>query len=566
MDTERWQPLRRRTMQLTDLTWHRKRILFIKNMYRLREQRYTRGVTGDDHEDAASGSDSAGRPEIVLAVVSPIGTGTGIVCRLIAEALGQIAGYESAVVRISELIETALPAQDVREGINRYRRLMDMGDSLREQTGDGSICAMLAVQAIRHVREGRTGDEETLRDGGATILRSLKHPDEVTLLRQVYGQRVLIVGVSEERILREQRLRRELAAGRKSARAQAQAAGEATELLLRDEKDELRPLGQRVRDAYEMCDVYLPASGDELTASVRRLVGLMFSQPFITPTRDEMGVWHAYAAQFRSSAAGRQVGAAIVDADGEVLATGCNDVPRPGGGQPWEGDKDDHRDFAEWQRDANDSKKFELVSELLSELKDAEWLAGELSELGPDELAKRALQTGTPAPLRRTRVADLLEFGRIMHAEMAALMTAARRGTPVRGATLYTTTYPCHECMRLIIGAGLARVVYIDPYPKSLVPELFGGHLSVSGLGGSGLHLDRFVGVAPRIVPLMFSQVAVRKRDVRGTYETWSGKSAAYAGTEDRYADTTVLQESRAGEVLGDYLALLEGFAGSHSA
>ena len=524
------------------------------NLRVLQPRRYSRVVTERGSEDGAKGLHLRGRPEIVLAVVSPIGTGTGEVCRLLGDVLDQVTGYDAKIVRISELIETAFPGESPIDGRSRYRRLMDMGDALREGTNEGAICAMLAVQAIREVRESSTGDVAAPRYDGATILRSLKHPDEVTLLRQVYGQRALIVGVSEEQALREGRLRKELAEGRKTAEAQAAAAGEATELVLRDEKDELRSLGQRVRDAYEMCDVYLPASGDRLEASVRRLVGLMFGQPFITPSRDEMGAWHAYAAQFRSSAAGRQVGAAIVDADGEILATGCNDVPTPGGGQSWEGGADDHRDFAEMHKDANDSKKFELVSELLSELRDAGWFSEELASLDGDALANRALAAGTPAPLQKTRVADLLEFGRIMHAEMAALMTAARRGTPVRGATLYTTTYPCHECMRLIIGAGITRVVYIDPYPKSLVPELLGGHLHVSGTGGSAVHLDRFVGVAPRMVPRMFSQLRSRKRDLHGTYETWSGKSADYIGTEDRYADTTVLQEHQVGEVLGDDL------------
>lgn len=491
----------------------------------------------------------------MLAVVSPIGADVATVCDVLSEALGQVAGYDCVSLRISELIETALPGAPPDAKKNRYHRLMDMGDSLRDKTGDGAICAMLAVKAITKVRADQTGDERTFRASGATILRSLKHPAEIGLLRKVYGQRALIVGVSEERSVREERLRRELLGGKRAPEAHADAAAEAIRLLLRDEKDELRPLGQHVRRAYEMCDVYLPASGDSLTMSARRLAGLMFGQPFITPSRDEMGVWHAYTAKFRSSAAGRQVGAAIIDGDGEVLATGCNDVPAPGGGQPWGGDAADYRDFAEIRADANDSKKFDLVREMLGELKDAGWLNEELAQIPADKLAERALSEGDRSPLQKTRVADLLEFGRIMHAEMAALMTAARRGTPVRHATLYTTTYPCHECMRLIIGAGLARVVYVDAYPKSLVPELFGSHIEPCA-GGTAVHLDRFVGVAPRMMR-MFSQIEARKRDVRGTYETWNGKSADYIGTEDRYADTTVFQEDEVGADLEGYLETL---------
>ncbi|MEJ7655371.1 MAG: deaminase [Chloroflexia bacterium] len=46
-----------------------------------------------------------------------------------------------------------------------------------------------------------------------------------------------------------------------------------------------------------------------------------------------------------------------------------------------------------------------------------------------------------------------------MHAEMSALLDAGRRGVPVQGATLYTTTFPCHNCARHIVGAGIDRVV-----------------------------------------------------------------------------------------------------------
>lgn len=55
-----------------------------------------------------------------------------------------------------------------------------------------------------------------------------------------------------------------------------------------------------------------------------------------------------------------------------------------------------------------------------------------------------------------------------MHAEMFAITDAARRGLSVRDATLYCTTFPCHMCARHIIASGIRKVVYIEPYPKSM--------------------------------------------------------------------------------------------------
>lgn len=51
-----------------------------------------------------------------------------------------------------------------------------------------------------------------------------------------------------------------------------------------------------------------------------------------------------------------------------------------------------------------------------------------------------------------------------VHAEANAIAFAARYGTPTLGATLYTTTSPCRQCAKLIINAGLDRVVYGEPY------------------------------------------------------------------------------------------------------
>jgi dCMP deaminase len=49
-----------------------------------------------------------------------------------------------------------------------------------------------------------------------------------------------------------------------------------------------------------------------------------------------------------------------------------------------------------------------------------------------------------------------------VHAETSVLATAARVGRQVSGATLYTTSRPCFECLRLAVHAGVSRIVYLD--------------------------------------------------------------------------------------------------------
>jgi hypothetical protein len=90
---------------------------------------------------------------------------------------------------------------------------------------------------------------------------------------------------------------------------------------------------------------------------------------------------------------------------------------------------------------------------------------------------------------------------------MAAIVDAARRGVSVKDGVLFCTTFPCHDCAKHIVAAGIQRVVYIEPYPKSLAPELYLDSIAVdqrkpknlSGAGAVGyVSFESFVGVAPR--------------------------------------------------------------------
>ncbi len=52
----------------------------------------------------------------------------------------------------------------------------------------------------------------------------------------------------------------------------------------------------------------------------------------------------------------------------------------------------------------------------------------------------------------------------VLHAEANAITKVAKSGNSSRGATLYVTASPCLECAKLIIQAGITRVVYKDEY------------------------------------------------------------------------------------------------------
>jgi len=74
-------------------------------------------------------------------------------------------------------------------------------------------------------------------------------------------------------------------------------------------------------------------------------------------------------------------------------------------------------------------------------------------------------QMGIPAGERH-------ELCRGLHAEQNAIIQAAYHGVSIRGATLYCTHHPCIICTKMLINAGIERVVYLEGYPDPLSEEM----------------------------------------------------------------------------------------------
>jgi deoxycytidylate deaminase len=152
-------------------------------------------------------------------------------------------------------------------------------------------------------------------------------------------------------------------------------------------------------------------------------------------------MYFAHAAALRSADLSRQVGAVIMRNPGEVIAIGWNDVPKPSGGHYWPGDTNDARDFV-WGYDPSTKIKIEMVGEIMHILRSKNWLSPDRSESDVESLVKSAIFGEDEAVLKDAQLMNVLEFGRVVHAEMSAITDAARRGLSVEGATLYCTTFP----------------------------------------------------------------------------------------------------------------------------
>lgn len=64
------------------------------------------------------------------------------------------------------------------------------------------------------------------------------------------------------------------------------------------------------------------------------------------------------------------------------------------------------------------------------------------------------------------------ELCRALHAEMNALIQAAKHGLKIQGATCYVTCCPCSLCAKMLINGGIARIVAVGDYPDDMAREM----------------------------------------------------------------------------------------------
>ena len=65
------------------------------------------------------------------------------------------------------------------------------------------------------------------------------------------------------------------------------------------------------------------------------------------------------------------------------------------------------------------------------------------------------------------------ELCRALHAEQNAIIQAAVHGTAIQGSMIYVTTQPCVMCSKMIVNAGIKKVIFAGDYPDELSLEIF---------------------------------------------------------------------------------------------
>jgi deoxycytidylate deaminase len=481
--------------------------------------------------------------EFVFAVVGHIGSGTSEVAKSFRDLLSDEHWFQTTtILKAREVIQqwaehtgNQFPAEGQQASIETADAWQNLGDEMRMVTNDHAAVARELIKRIRQTRASLLNvevvdGEPVVPDGAgrAYILDSIRHPAEVNLLRHIYQDAFVLIGVVCDQDVRLSRLQKKLNHPRLELLQQ---------FMKRDEKDIDHRYGQQVAKAFQLADFYVDNTPDrylyteggdpldsnpdwEINDKLQRLVRIVTHEEVERPEISETAMHHAYSAQMRSACLSRQVGAALVDRNGNLLSTGTNEVPKAGGGvygESFNGDIDvppDHRCVARPHKYCSSTREQNVIIEDILEDVAA------IHPLNPQERAKlrRRLKDG--------RVGDTIEFSRAVHAEMDALLSASRSGGSTMGARLFVTTFPCHYCARHIISAGVDEVQYIEPYSKSLALSLHSDAIQQRLTGwtppstdGTTVLFRPFTGVAPRLYRRAFLKERELKNADTGNFE-----------------------------------------------
>ncbi|MBX7256534.1 MAG: cytidine deaminase [Candidatus Hydrogenedentes bacterium] len=432
-------------------------------------------------------------PELVIGLVGAVGTDWPLIYETLKNRLSGF-GYEAEEIRVSRcVIDDLKPLPKTNDVFERTWAAMSAGDELRAE--ESTILALGVAATIAERRKKRIEANEGSHPRLAYIVNSLKHPDEVKCLRRIYSDAFYLLGIfssdKRQRIFLEDE--------------QNIDSDNVKKLIERDAHEEEQH-GQRTSQTFHLADffVYIGEQPSETKAALRRILDLVFGHPYKTPTFDEYAMFLAFTASLRSADLSRQVGAVIAK-DEEVIATGANDAPKAGGGLYWPEysssrekivDKPRSRDYTR-EGDSNANEKRRIAKDI------AHRIEQNLSDVLEHQLGlpPRVKPEVLERVISESRLSDITEYFRVVHAEMEALLCCARNNVSARQGTLYCTTFPCHNCAKHIVAAGIRRVVYVEPYAKSKAPEFHDDSIRLGvekGVDEGHVVFEPFMGVGPR--------------------------------------------------------------------
>jgi deoxycytidylate deaminase len=443
----------------------------------------------------------------VIGLAGPYAAGCSTLSEEFRRSLVDWPGCHVEEIHVAQLIEQYYPLilekplEVTGNRSERRKALQTAGTELRKYDLN-FIGKAIAVEIYKRGWELENNDQ--LKDVGTLffIIDSLKNINDVKALKRIYSDEFFLLFLHANKQIRWRRLK-----DYKSWLDIEHKDFDKCDDIDSDERvvySGVGDAGQQVSKLSSIADYYIVNDGnrEKLKDEGMRLLHLLLGDGFIQPTIHEHSMHLAFSASNRSYCLSRQVGAVITDQTGNVLGIGYNDVPKPGGGLYIQNEKDMRCYLVGDRRCINDTNK----QERFVELRDA--ICKQLEIEDQKEIVCKIIS--------KSSYREATEYCRAVHAEMEALLSMNRiSGRSTVGSTMYVTTQPCHNCTKHILCAGIKKVYYIEPYPKSLAEELHSDAIILDPKGGQEasdkLFFIPFQGVSPHCYHSFFSMNENRK-------------------------------------------------------
>lgn len=463
--------------------------------------------------------------DIYLGLCGYVGCGMKTINKIIEE-ISKEWGYNVVHIRISALMENPLyfepAALEVSEStqVNRHLKLQDIANKLRKHYKKNELLAEAAIAAIAAEKNNIDYNNDEYK-GTVFIIDQFKRPEEIELFRVIYQHNFYLLGVLRDLDYRIPNL----------------IADESTKddlhLIINIDNKSSDPYGQRTGETILDSDFFIKnnfSQKSELKKKIDRFFGLIHGKNGLTPTFNEKGMYAAFSTSLQSACLSRQVGAALFDDEGNLLAVGKNDVPKAGGGLYSSDDFDnDHRCVHKSGKCYNDANKLKIkdrIKSILStEVRNVLGIsAGQtVADINITRLLNK-LDNIAEGIYKDSKISSVMEYSRSIHAEMDVITSMARKQNgDTKDKILFTTTYPCHNCARHIVAAGIKKVVYIEPFDKSLALDLHNDAITKNEESSKVIFCD-FEGVSPRRYHKFFRPTDERKDDKTGTANKFNAR------------------------------------------
>lgn len=442
--------------------------------------------------------------ELVIVLTGPLGSGLTTISRLLLDKLRDY-NYNPHEVKVSNIIKNVKISINIDETSpsKRIKSLQDKGNKIREEYGVSALANLCILEIVnirnKNILENKQPEEAKQNLRIAYVIDSIKNPKEISLLRQVYGDSLFVIAVDCPFMDAVKRIKNEKNIDPK----------EFEELADRDRNEEGVEFGQHTLDAISDADFYIRNDSNadikKITKNLERFLNLIVGNHIITPTIHETSMYMAYAVSAKSACLSRQVGAVIIDEYNQVISTGCNDVPKFGGGvYNAESEISDKRCYNKGGKCYNDAHKEIIYKEVFDAL------------LEKNKKIEQSDYSEIRKILSSTKIKQLIEFSRAVHAEMNSIINVSMsKNASTKNGKMYCTTFPCHSCARHIVASGITEVFYIEPYAKSLATVLHDDAITTSSTEEGKVKFLPYEGVAP-IRYLDFFEMRNNRKDKLG--------------------------------------------------